>query len=355
MKILYVTFSPAPYRVDLLNEMNRECEVVAVYEKGSGEIRNRNPAWFEKKEDYRFLTMKECRLRGLADLVRKEGFDAAIVCGYAGIVQAVSLLSCRAAGIPVLLCADGMMEKKESLLKHMFKRYVISLADGCLVSGNYTEKRIREYGTGTKPVFSFPLTSVKENELTGFDKGKLREKYGIREKTVILAAGQFIDRKGYDLLLDCLPYLDRDTGVYLAGEKPPGSWEKLCALYPNLHFPGFVSHEELLERMTCCDIFVHPARYEVWGLAVSEAMMCGCCVVTTDRCGAGLELIRDGRNGRLVQAGNRKALLKILKELEKDEVKRMELGKQAEEETHGMTVEKAAEAHLSALQEVVGK
>ena len=355
MKILYVTYSPAPYRVDLLNEMSRECEVTAVYEKGSGEIRNRDPAWFEKKEKYRFVMMKDCRLRGLVRLVRKEGFDAAVVCGYAGIVQAVSLLSCRAFGIPVLLCADGMMEKKESLIKYLIKRHVISLADGYLVSGKYTEKRIRKYGTGRKPVFSFPLTSVKENELTDSDQGKLREKYRIKEKTVILAAGQFIGRKGYDLLLDCLPYLDRDTGVYLAGEQPPGTWEGLCDIYPNLHFPGFVSHEELLERMKCSDIFVHPARYEVWGLAVSEAMMCGCCVVTTDRCGAGLELVRDGVNGRLVHAGNGKALLQVLKELEKDEVKRMELGKQAEKETHEMTVEKAADAHLYALREVIGK
>lgn len=45
---------------------------------------------------------------------------------------------------------------------------------------------------------------------------------------------------------------------------------------------GPVEHEELLRRMSRASIFVHPALYEPFGLAVLEAARAGCCLVLSD-------------------------------------------------------------------------
>lgn len=52
------------------------------------------------------------------------------------------------------------------------------------------------------------------------------------------------------------------------------------------------------------DIFVHPTREDIWGLVVNEAMAKGLPVITTDRCVAGLELIKNESVGRIVPVEN---------------------------------------------------
>jgi glycosyltransferase involved in cell wall biosynthesis len=53
---------------------------------------------------------------------------------------------------------------------------------------------------------------------------------------------------------------------------------------------------------------VLPARYEVWGLVVNEALAHGIPVVATDRVGAVDDLISDGVNGVVVESGSASAL-----------------------------------------------
>ena len=45
---------------------------------------------------------------------------------------------------------------------------------------------------------------------------------------------------------------------------------------------------------------MHPTREDIWGLVINEALAAGLPVITTNRCGAGLELIKNNENGFLV-------------------------------------------------------
>ena len=47
------------------------------------------------------------------------------------------------------------------------------------------------------------------------------------------------------------------------------------------------------------DMLVFPTREDIWGLVINEAMANGLPTVSTDKCVAALEMIKQGENGRM--------------------------------------------------------
>lgn len=50
-------------------------------------------------------------------------------------------------------------------------------------------------------------------------RNESREILGIKEKVISLSVGRFIEGKGFGLLIDMIPQLDRSTGYYFVGGK----------------------------------------------------------------------------------------------------------------------------------------
>lgn len=49
-------------------------------------------------------------------------------------------------------------------------------------------------------------------------------------------------------------------------------------------------------------MFVLPTREDIWGLVINEAMAFGLPIVTTDKCGAGIEMVKNNRNGYIIHS-----------------------------------------------------
>lgn len=111
-----------------------------------------------------------------------------------------------------------------------------------------------------------------------------------------------------------MQYLDGKIGVYIVGGEPTKEYLDLRESFQlkNLHFLGYKNKQELKEIYLAADIFVHPTKEDVWGLVVNEALAYGLPVVTTDRCIAGQELVKDGINGYIVDAGSDGELSKAI-------------------------------------------
>jgi len=56
------------------------------------------------------------------------------------------------------------------------------------------------------------------------------------------------------------------------------------------------------------DIFVLSSFNETWGLVVNEAMNAGCAIIASDQVGSAADLVRDGKNGFVIPAGDVLAL-----------------------------------------------
>jgi glycosyltransferase involved in cell wall biosynthesis len=88
---------------------------------------------------------------------------------------------------------------------------------------------------------------------------------------------------------------------------------------------------------------VLPTREDIWGLVINEALAYGLPTITTDRCVAGLELIRDGVNGYVVPVEDIDALSEKIKAVLASDLEAM--GKAALESVGPYTLENMARTH----------
>lgn len=117
-----------------------------------------------------------------------------------------------------------------------------------------------------------------------------------------MSVGQFIHRKGFDILLKSKKYIEGNVGIYIIGGKITKEYKEMIKKYnlKNVYFLEFKSKKELEEYYKVSDIFVLPTRHDEWGLVVNEALAKGLPIITTNHCGAGLELIKNYKNGFLL-------------------------------------------------------
>ncbi|MGB3299481.1 MAG: glycosyltransferase family 4 protein [Phormidesmis sp.] len=64
-----------------------------------------------------------------------------------------------------------------------------------------------------------------------------------------------------------------------------------------VHFPGFLTYQQIGSWYGLAGAFVHPALVEQWGLVVNEACAAGLPIVCSSTVGACDSLVKDGQNG----------------------------------------------------------
>jgi 1,2-diacylglycerol 3-alpha-glucosyltransferase len=141
------------------------------------------------------------------------------------------------------------------------------------------------------------------------DRRILRERYGLDpERTTFLFVGRVDAEKRLDVLLQALRRLDR-VDVQLAVAGRGAAVDNLKSLASRLgvreqvRFLGFVPDIDLPALLNSVDIFAMPSEAELLSIATLEAMACGRPVLAA-RARALPELVTDGENGYLFEAGN---------------------------------------------------
>lgn len=110
---------------------------------------------------------------------------------------------------------------------------------------------------------------------------------------MILAVGQFIPRKGFDILLRSIKDLPSNVGVYFIGGKVTKEYESIISdlNLNNIQFLEFMDSQKLSLYYKASDIFILPTREDIWGLVINEAMAYGLPIITTNKCVAGVQLL----------------------------------------------------------------
>jgi glycosyltransferase involved in cell wall biosynthesis len=210
--------------------------------------------------------------------------------------------------IPFILSTDGGFIAQESRIKYLIKRHFIGAANYWLSTGAAATDYLVHYGADREKIYIYPFTSLTENDLADgrrigkLDKELLKEELGIRENKMVLAVGQFIYRKGMDILLRALPKMQKDFVIYIIGGTATEEYWSLLNEddKQRVHFLNFMAKEELARYYRAADVFVLPTREDIWGLVINEALSYLVPCITTEKCGAGLALIEPGKNGMII-------------------------------------------------------
>ena len=168
---------------------------------------------------------------------------------------------------------------------------------------------------------------------------------------MILSIGQFIPRKGFDILMQAAANGIPNADIFIVGGEPTEEYLKMCAdlKLTNIHFVGFMKKEKLAEVYRAADMFVLPTREDIWGLVINEAMAYGLPVITTDRCVAGLELVEEGVNGAIVPVEDADALARKMRELLSSDLTAM--GEASLERIRPYTIENMAKGHARVFED----
>lgn len=193
----------------------------------------------------------------------------------------------------------------------------------------------------------------------------LRRKLGIsEEQTVILAAGRFVEWKGFDILLQAyagiissMPVISEKTSLLLIGDGEEK--DKLTAMTRCLGIeekvimPGFV--DDIRPYLWASDIFVIPSKTpEPFGIILIEAMAAGLVPVAT-KGGGPLDIIEDGVSGWLVEIGDKMAMAEKLGMLISDKNKWAQIAKEAVRRAGDFNVSKIAKETIEIYRNVLKK
>ena len=217
---------------------------------------------------------------------------------------------------------DGAFIRK-NFFKNTIKRYLVTHAAGYFASGSHAAAYFKHFGADENKIYYHPFTSLYENEIlkepiSETVKIEYKKKHGIGKK-MVLAIGQFIHRKGFDVLLKAWDKeLDENYSLFIVGggeEKEKYERYIIDHNLKNVYLVGFKQKHEIFEYYMAADLFVLPTREDIWGLVINEAMAFGLPVVSTTMCLGAVELIKNGVNGYIVPANNSKELTLAMKEI----------------------------------------
>ena len=206
-------------------------------------------------------------------------------------------------------------------------RFSFKNADKIRAISAFTLKKARALAPG-KPYFVFPTFT----DIDDF----LKEEIG-RVENFILFVGNLQKVKGIDILLEAFAQISKDFPDFkliLIGEGPEKEKLKVKSqklkIIDKVDFKGRLSLEQTRKIMKNCYGLVLPSRSEGLGRVLMEAMALQKPVIGS-RVGGIPDLIKDGRNGFLFEAGDAGQLAEKLRILLTHKNRALEMGKRGRE------------------------
>ena len=360
-KVLIVFNHPAPYKVRLFNELSKSFDLHVIFERKAASDRNKG-FYFEEK--YNFTTHK---IHGIK--VGREGFiskgvrrhlqyneyDLVIMNGYSHHAEMKAIDWMKKWHAPYVLYINGGTIKKESSLKRKIKQHYISRANAYFSPDEESNKYLVYYGANPKKIYNYPYSTIYENEIVKEkpDKAKLRKELGIGFDKAFVSSGQLIARKNYLSLVKEWKKYPENYGLFLIGDgKQRKEIENLIKTenIKNVVLTGFLPRQEMFKYFQASDAFLFPSKEDIYGHVINEALSQGIPVVSTNKVNSSVKLIKDSKNGFLLESLTGLELENAIKK-----VLEMDSYKECIETAKENTIEKMAERHVEMIKEVAGE
>lgn len=349
-RILVISSYPAPYRVAVFRGLAGYYELDIFFEFIQDQ--SRSSKWFAQGEEFKILNTPENRACFQECLRHLERYDLILAYDYNNVNAGRLIRTCIRKKKPYVINCDGAFINRH-WLKDRVKRYYISHARACFASGIHAEAYFLHYGARKENIYFHGFTSLHAGDIlkrpvTDEEKRKLCRGLGLTDRPLVLTIGQFIPRKGFDVLLDAWKDVSPEAQLVLlgGGELEAEYREQIRRLgLDNVVLQGFAEKERVFQYYRAADLFVLPTREDIWGLVINEAMACALPVVSTKRCIAASELIVEGENGYVVPVGDALALAGAITRILSDDSLRDRMAENNLEKIRSYTLENIVEKH----------
>jgi glycosyltransferase involved in cell wall biosynthesis len=273
-----------------------------------------------------------------------------------------AMLYGRVTGTPVFLRDDQTLLTPRSLLKRILKRIILPMLYRHVIGlpvGKWNKEFFEHYGTGQV----YPVCYAVENrdlqarhrELNS-TRADLRAAFNVAgHEPLILFCGKIIGSKQPSLLLEAFAKVREQTRCSLVfvgdGELRAALEEQVrTGSIPDVHFAGFMNQTELPKAYASADLLVLPSKCgETWGMVVNEAMNFGLPIIVSDRVGCAGDLVCNGVNGLVFEAGNLEALVTCLGALVRSTELRNAYGRNSLKAVSGYSLERSASQVIDAF------
>ncbi len=211
----------------------------------------------------------------------------------------------------------GLIAAAVYWLYYVYDRAQNRKVDLTLFLSNWAEKEFKAIYAGRTCVVR--SGADPDRFARGGDRQKIRDRFGYKAgEFVLLWLGIFMPHRRLQDAIQAVSRLKSQgfpVRLLLAGSDRsfPEYFASLKALAAQLgvthevSFAGKVSDEEIRDFYCACDAFLFPNEQQTWGLAVLEAMACGCPVLVSQ--GAAVhEVLADQQNAVLFPPRNPEAL-----------------------------------------------
>lgn len=270
------------------------------------------------------------------------GRYGAVICGLGGRVALPgSFLAARARRIPFVLWATIWSHPRTPAhaLSWPLTRELYARADAVATYGPHVSRYVERHRRGRGAIVEAPQAVDVEHfgaAVPAAEREQWRARAGAPQEddVLVLFAGRLEPEKGVPVLIRAWPAARQAAAgrLRLAAAGTGSLAGDLAAAVPEAQLLGHVTEHDLPALYAAADVLVLPSVRtatftEPWGLVVNEAMLQRTPVITSDAVGAAAGgLVRDGRNGFVVAAGDARALATRLAALAGDAGLRERMG-----------------------------
>jgi glycosyltransferase involved in cell wall biosynthesis len=362
--VLFITNIPAPYRVDFFNLLAEYVNLTVCFELESSFERNASWEFFDFR-NFRGLFFQKIRLKkdfsvafGIKKLVEFDHFDFVFILNPLTIIGIQTIFYLRRIKKTFAIEIDGAFMKTETNFVRIFKKIIFRQTNIFLSTCKNGDEYLTSYNAKPLLLYRVPLSSVFRNDIKrtlANEKHYLRKKHNIIEKFVVLSVGRFIEIKQFHKIIEMWKIMDSDVAYIVVGEG------ELLNLYQDIIIKNEITNiyifpflnKELHELYMLSDVFLHPSKYDPWGLVINEAMAFGLPVVSTTMTNAANEMVIHGYNGYLHDFSDFKGMLSSTNYLLYNKYKMNSFSEASIEIIKNYTIESMVQGHLKFINEII--
>lgn len=348
MKVCWLTTSPAPYTINLFNEIGKRIDLsIVLYDEVE---KNRNAEWVLNKSKFFKLYKIENNYKKIIDRLAQDN-DVLIDGFYLSKYGYYAVNIFRKYNKKIVMVADGGVPRNRGLIINNIMSYLMNRHDYFFSSSEVTDKYFKYYKVDTSKIYHYKFTSlfekdIDENMKLVSSKQELRNKLGF-DKFVLLSVGRPIRIKGFDILLNAYikTELTHKIDLYIVGGKPQNDIKKIVDdnKLENVHFVDVMSSEQLREYYAASDASIICSRGDVWGLVINEALSYGLPTISSNMTMAGVHFGQLGNNPIVCGLNEIEGYSKAIKDIYEDKNLRISMSKQAFNVIKEYTIENSCE------------